>query len=53
MDFFDWAEDVEIGNLVDIEPVHVAASAETPHLPRFNSFRPVRAQPIRCASPPD
>ena len=28
VDFFDWAEEMEIGGLLDIEPVHVAAWVE-------------------------
>ncbi len=28
VDFFDWAEEIDIGGLLDIEPIHVAAWVE-------------------------
>jgi site-specific recombinase XerD len=36
VDFFDWAEEMEIGGLLDIEPVHVAAWVEL----KTRSFEP-------------
>jgi site-specific recombinase XerD len=36
VDFFDWAEEMEIGDLLDIEPVHVAAWVEL----KTRSFEP-------------